>query len=201
MLSDLKVFSVYMKKWILIFSLTQMVLLAFMIGSLATKNWVETDFKVFLAYSVDYDSDWINFSFPKFEGSIAVCNKGYKADSDETSISYGQLETDICDLKDKIDNDYSGEYYYLLEDINDYKSICKMFQRLNGGAVIKIIFDIACMIALFVWFIGMMCMLRSVNCYWMTYICSVCTICFFLYRFYFMVCGNWCNFWIVLEKT
>jgi hypothetical protein len=168
-----------MKKWVLVFSLIQLVFLAFMIGSLASPKWVETDFDVSIGYSTSFYDEWSIFRSSKFEGGVVICYKGYKLDGDETAIGYGDLEKDICDLKEKIDDYFIDYSDYEIDSTSDVKSICRMFQGLTAGAIIKLVFDIACMIALLVWFIGMMCMLRSVNCFITTYICSVCAFCFF----------------------
>lgn len=179
MLSDLKVFNFYMKRWILVFSFIQFVLLAFMIGSLTTPKWVETDFDVMIGYSKNFYDDWSTFRSSKFEGGIATCYKGYKLGGDEDKVAYGELERDICDIEDDIDDDFIDSNEYEIDSTDNVKSICKMFQGLSAGAVIKVVFDIACMIALLFWFVGMMCMLGRVNCFCMTYVCSVCTFCLF----------------------
>src|SRR5574343_1068924 len=103
MLTNLKVFKIYVKKWILIFSFLQLILFALIIGSLATEKWVKTENDIIFSYTLDYFDDFKIFDGSKFKGGLFMCHKGYEVDYDETRESYTLLQKDICELNDKID--------------------------------------------------------------------------------------------------
>ena len=168
-----------MKKWILLFAIMQFVLFLFIIASLSTTKWVETEFDFSFIYTTDIDEGKLReFDCSKFQGGLLTCHRGYKVDTTKLSEQYLNLYRDICTFYNEVkDRDgYFGSNKYSYEKIDDIRSVCKMLKSISSASTVKILCDILSMIGILIWFIGMLCLIRSVNCFNFTYICSLCSL-------------------------
>jgi hypothetical protein len=161
MYGDISVGKFALKIWFGLFFLLQLVLLAFIIGSLAAPSWVYSNFSTSIAPQDTYNGKSNTFDGSSFRGSLFMCKNG-------CSNNYRSESSDWCD-------DYNHNTFTDSTSKNQADSVCKLFTRLSGSGGIYIVASFVSLIGILSWFCTMLCLSRKTNCFCLTFCCSGCS--------------------------
>ncbi|OMJ69870.1 hypothetical protein SteCoe_32283 [Stentor coeruleus] len=171
MYGKIKVGKFTLRIWWYIFLAQQIGLIILMIGTFSSNIWVQTNSNFYAnKNNYTFSESQLNlqytgvFNGKDFKGSINSCHEGCE-------FSYISEASDWCSIYNDFDDEHKDEDY---EKYNQAKSLCLMFYSLYAGSSSFFVFEILSIIAIIFWLSSMMCILRKLNCFWLTYCCSVC---------------------------
>lgn len=153
--------------WWIIFLVSQIFLIALMIGSLATPRWVYSDNDgavVNLAWS---DEDNFIYEGDEFEGGLYACTESCDKD-------WGKLAEEWCDYWNDLD-DIDEPNYFEEAQRKNVQSICYLYFALYIGMSVYSSFEIISIICISVWACSMFLYCKKIKfCLVLSFCCSGC---------------------------
>lgn len=164
-----KFLKIRFKIWWIIFICAQISILILMSHSFAAETWVKSDNSA-LVYNFKWNDIYNNiYDGDKFAGRLIFCKE-------TCDKSYKKLSSKWCDLFNDLDNNeyYYEGLYYTKDAVEIYQSVCLMYISLFFGSIIVLAFEIASIVSIVMWIIGMLLYIKKKHWIWVSFVFSGC---------------------------
>ena len=158
------------KIWWVLFICVETIIFILISHTFEAETWVKSDNSALVINFISDDYYNRIYDGNKFSGRLLYCRE-------TCNESFKKLSKEWCDLYDDLDNeDFSyGGFFYTEDAVEIYKSVCLMYKSLYVGASLVLAFEIATLISIVFWIVGMLVYMKRKNWIWVSYISSGCT--------------------------